>query len=506
MRQNSSVFMLVIGIALGAVLVGLLVPYVRADKVPAEVTADSGSTSAGDGGGDQPSTGGGGRQPSTGGGGAMVSPTHGPAPVTATHHGGAPAATQTATGHATAPASGAPQGFATDVGLTKTSIKLGIGIIDIGAASSLGYSFDLGNQQARWQALVNQQNAKGGIDGRKIVPDYESVNLVTDPDAAAQAACVHWTQDEKDFSVLMSTEFPTSGIVCVTGNGATPFITSDMQDQSYYANGRLITLESTQNRALADEVNYLASSHALDGRKIGIVSGDGTDTVAVDDTLVPMLRKLGHAPSDVEVIGPTDVERIPIAISDFKAKGVSLVIFACNPGLVGPFVQAANRSDFTPKWELSSFDSESTDSIDSYVPPSFNGTIGFAPDTLPLYNAGKPHTPSDSACLKTVGKVDPKVGPANGLESRSAALQVAIRECAIFDVWVAGAERAGRSLTRQTLISSIESLGSLKLPRMLGGSFGPNKDDYEDEVMKVVWRSSCGCWLPAPGSSLRRMS
>jgi hypothetical protein len=303
----------------------------------------------------------------------------------------------------------------------------------------------------------------------------------------------------------MSTEYPIAGVVCVTGNGQTPFITADMAESRYYANGRLITSESSQNRALADGAKYLASSGILNGKKIGIVSGDGSDNVAVNSTLVPTLRSLGHAPVDVEVIPPTGVNRIPIAVSNFKAKGVDLVIFACNPGLPGPFVQAATRSGLNPTWALSSFNSETTDSTDSYLPDSFDGTIGFTQDSFPIYNSGAGYNALDRSCIDRVGKADPKVAHPSGLASRSPAVQVALRECAVFDLWVAAATHAGNGLTRHTLISSFESLGSVTMARQLGGSFGPGKHDAGDFVLQAVWRKSCHCWLPAHGNQPRRL-
>jgi hypothetical protein len=215
---------------------------------------------------------------------------------------------------------------------------------------------------------------------------------------------------------------------------------------------------------------------------------------------------MGDTPSDVETIGPTNTEQIPIAISDFKAKGVNLVIFACNPGLIGPFVEAAGQSDFTPTWELSSFNSESADAEDSYLPSSFDGTVGFAQDPFATYNAGAPLDAQDQACKNIVGPADPTVGNPSGLVSQSASIQVAFRECGTFDAFVAGAEKAGSDLTQQTLVSSIESLGSVPLARMLGGSFAPGKPDYADTVMQIIWHVSCHCWLPASGQNTHTMA
>ena len=57
-------------------------------------------------------------------------------------------------------------------GVTPTSIKLGITYLDAAAIKNV-VNIDPGNFKVAYTALIDQINAKGGINGRKIVPVFE---------------------------------------------------------------------------------------------------------------------------------------------------------------------------------------------------------------------------------------------------------------------------------------------------------------------------------------------
>jgi ABC-type branched-subunit amino acid transport system substrate-binding protein len=473
------------GLILGVALTGLTVPYVRTEHVATQTTEGARSAT---GGTVDPSTG------ETGPG------STGPADPSASAGagGGGPAGSASAGGGAASPTGGA-----TDVGVTADTIKVGIGIVDVGAAKDLGYNFDLGDQHARYEALIAAQNAKGGIHGRKIVPDYRTFDA-TNPSAPTQAACVAWTKDVKVFTVLVESQFPAAAAVCVFGQNRTPFITTDGIDESYYANGLYWSTQANDNRILIDQAHYLADKGTLKGKTIGVLSGDGTERTAIDKTLVPTLAQLGYKVADVEVV-PQSIEgtqRMPLAISNFMAKGVDFVIIAANVILAGPFVQAAERAGYHPGFGLSDFNNEINDQVADYYPDSFDGTVGLSTHRFSEYRAGAPFAPADQSCLDRVHKVDPKVLP-----TTNSAFEVSMGECAMFDAWVRGLQGAGPNLTRATWVAAMERSGSFGISSTQDGSFGPGKHDAVDYEREVAWRKSCTCWQIVGGRSapLRRM-
>ena len=84
-------------------------------------------------------------------------------------------------------------------GVTPTSIKLGITYLDAAAVKNM-VNIDPGNYQVAYTALIDQINAKGGINGRKIVPVFEPIDPIGT--APAATACTALTEDDKVFAAI----------------------------------------------------------------------------------------------------------------------------------------------------------------------------------------------------------------------------------------------------------------------------------------------------------------
>jgi hypothetical protein len=497
--RRSPTFAAVIGLVAGVVLMGMVVPYVRVQTVSVERATTGVPGVLGT------PTGGAGSLAATAAGPATGSTTGSAAAAGSGSGSGVSASSPAAgvgssagpTGGQSVGAQGGAEATASAVGVTASEIKLGIGIINVGAAKAFGFNFDIGNEQGRFQALIDSVNAAGGVNGRKIVPYYYTFDA-TNPDVPGQAACLAWTKDDRVFSVLVESQFPTAAEVCIFGQGDTPFITTQGTDQSYYANGLFFTTQASDNRTLADEANFLAGNGSLVGQTVGVVSGDGSDELAVDDTLVPALASMGHQVKDVEVIPSTTAgtQQISIAISNLKAAGVTFVIIAANVILAGPFVQAANHAGYNPKYALSDFNNEINDQVANYYPSSFEGTVGLSTHRFAEYRDGAPFAPADQACLNVVHPVDSTVLP-----TTNSAFEVAMGDCAIFDAWLAGVRRAGPALTQASFLTAMGQSGTFGIPGTQNGSFGPGKHDAEDNEQEVAWQESCTCWELVDGLS-----
>lgn len=380
-------------------------------------------------------------------------------------------------------------GGATDVGVTATEIHVGIGILDIGAAKQFGFNFDIGDQRARYDALIASVNKRGGINGRKVVPHYRVIEV--SKQESFQAACISWTKDDKVFAVFLSSQTPQAASVCIIGEGNTPFITSDGIDDSYYANGNYFSVQPNDNRVLHDQALYLLAKGVLKGKTVGVLTGDGAERLAIDRTLIPELARGGIKVAAVEVV-PADTsgtQKMPIAVSNFKDAGVDYVIIAANVILAGPFVQSADRSGLKAEYGLSDFNNQINDQVADYYPDSFDGTVGLSTHRFSEYRAGSPPPPADKACLDIVHPVDPKVQP-----STNSAFEVAMMECAMWTMFVAGVTRAGAALNRGSFRAGVEQIGPTPIAGILDGSYGPGKHDGGNTVREVAWHKSCSCW------------
>ena len=91
-------------------------------------------------------------------------------------------------------------------GVTATTIRVGVPYIDVGAAvlRSEGVHIDYGSVPDAFDAVIDNINAHGGINGRKIVPYIVAVNPVGT--APAATACTQLTEDDTVFAVLAPLE------------------------------------------------------------------------------------------------------------------------------------------------------------------------------------------------------------------------------------------------------------------------------------------------------------
>src|SRR5207302_7266782 len=91
-----------------------------------------------------------------------------PAASGATGAGGGAAATTAA------PACG--NQTSTDQGVTPTSIKLAVILIDLAGANDVIGLPPAPRQQAEYQAIIDDMNGKGGVACRKLAPTYHTDN------------------------------------------------------------------------------------------------------------------------------------------------------------------------------------------------------------------------------------------------------------------------------------------------------------------------------------------
>ena len=59
-----------------------------------------------------------------------------------------------------------------DQGVTPTTIRIGISVINFAALQAVGVTLNDGNYQDAVNALTANMNAHGGVDGRKVVPYF----------------------------------------------------------------------------------------------------------------------------------------------------------------------------------------------------------------------------------------------------------------------------------------------------------------------------------------------
>jgi len=184
------------------------------------------------------------------------------------------------------------QSAAPGAGVTATSIKIGVSLLDFACIESFTDSIRIG-EQAVYQAFIDHINEGGGIQGRKLVPVFEKFCPIGT--ATILAACTKFTEDANVFAVI-GTFYDPSGDAqtCVAGQHHRVLVTFGLT-QAIIAKapaGLEITPDATPERRVRILLELLAKRHTLTGRKVAVL-GDTSIASTANSTIVPALTKMG---------------------------------------------------------------------------------------------------------------------------------------------------------------------------------------------------------------------
>jgi len=357
---------------------------------------------------------------------------------------------------AAAPAGAATRtGSTTTNGVTPKEIKLGVTYVDLEAIRSQ-VNLDIGDFPKMYTAIINDLNAKGGINGRKVVPAFAPVNpLGTGP---SQQACVKLVEDEKVFAVTGF--FLGDAPMCYVEQYETPVVGGTQSaEELARAKAPWFTLEPGDQVA-AQSIDALAADGAFKGGKLGIIVSNDAGPL-YDDVVAPALKKhkvSGTTASITATQGDSvAIQREAGAILErFKADGVNKIL------VVGQdFLGVANAlSDTTYRPRLMS---NSDTFLRSYVvnPGSNLEVVKDAIAANPYIDFNEPGL---QECLKVVTKA---TGYAmydtvpTGQPDYEQGAEIACRATALFSEL---AKASGKKLTVQSFAKSAEKAGPIDIP------------------------------------------
>lgn len=177
-------------------------------------------------------------------------------------------------------------------GVSAKQIKVGVMMIDFSCIEQFVDSVEPDQQQA-YQIFFDQINAKGGIDGRKLVPVFKSycpTNLATE-----QTACTSLTDDDKVFAAIGTFYDPDGNAqLCFAKQHRTIIIGSPLTQALIERGppGFMLTPDITSERRLRVIMALLSKEKTLTGKKVAIVD-IAADRPRVRSVVVPALRDLG---------------------------------------------------------------------------------------------------------------------------------------------------------------------------------------------------------------------
>jgi hypothetical protein len=390
-------------------------------------------------------------------------------------------------------------------GVTRSSINVVFPIASLNSlAGQVGFAEDaeFGEQTKAITLFVKQINDTGGINGRRINP----IIVTFDPtnEASMRALCKEWTEGSPaTFAVLDGLgDWTGDNELCITQEGHTPFIGAWTTATNWTDLGSpyLWWTGPDQSVILQAVVDWGLSAGLIGRRiKVGIIAGTrASDQVALDDFLLPDLRKVGITPVVRSIdaypddTATTDAES-PLVIQQLRNAGVTSVIPLVPINVLFPVLQAETTQQYFPKLLLSDYEGsiETTLGLLPLYGKALDGQEGLTTETLGGIDSPRPESqggydPGLRSCWVLWHKAYPQVPPGNMNDLIEEQGPIA-GWCQVIDVFATAAKSAGRNLNRRTFVTAMSKITHFPGTWSTDLSYGPDKryGPTEYQVVKL---------------------
>ena len=237
-------------------------------------------------------------------------------------------------------------------GVTADSIKIGISLIDFKCIQQF-IDFTRPNQQAIYQAFVDDVNKKGGINGRKIVADFNTECPLTSTSDLLVQVCTHFTDDDKVFAVIgnLSDAAQSAAMhVCIAKQHKTPVMTFQVTQAMFdqVPPGMLVFPGTTPERSSAVLFELLKKQGVLHGKKLAVLAQQ-TSQVSVKSAVLPAIKKTGVTTGTTAYLtinGPDTTapqQALDSFIERWKSEGVNALFITGQNAVTKQFVEKVTK-------------------------------------------------------------------------------------------------------------------------------------------------------------------
>lgn len=411
----------------------------------------------------------------------------------------------TAPGTSTAGTPGAPAfdlTKATDRGINncsgvKTCVKLGVLIAKIGGLDQSGFALNLrGDIVQVVTAFINDQNKRGGLNGRPIVPVFRDTDPIDENDQ--NQACTQFTQDDKVFAVLDTAAFIFANPQkCFTVTNRTPYIHGYAESEAFMDAG--LGLDVSETRSLdriaiewADEMGKLGFLKG--GEKVGILEDNCEPSHSVvDKYLVTGIKKLKVASVKTyasDCSAAYAQSQPPALMQQMCVDGVTHVVLATSFVAAQTFLQAADGSPcgtgpakFT--YMASDYSLLAGDLFTrNFSKTQFDGSLAITN----FYTGITKGSARQAACSKIL--------VAAGLPGLNNTYPNADANafCDYFAIFVKASLATGPNLTRVGWAKAVQNLGVYEGAFSPRSDFRPGKTSGGELVHAMIWHADCTCY------------
>jgi len=409
-----------------------------------------------------------------------------------------------------APAPGAPaqpgarpagRRTASDQGITPDAVKVGIFLIDFSRANDLGASvggYDPAVQERYARAFVDEINATGGIGGRRVVPVFRKVDILSLQ--SMRDACVSFGQTDKVFAVAQVLGVYGDPILVCAQQQKLPFLANDGAASSYYTQSKnyVITTQPSTLRTNLNMARELLRLGEMKDKKVGVVYYDGYLLEDNQQMLAELRRnRVDVVEGQLSLSTADALRQLPVIARDFCEKKVDLVLLGTNKLFAERFVENVDRSPGCQlEYAVSDFDfAMAGDSFISGMPPSFfRRALSVTASRIGEGRVGIAEQPAAAKCRSVA---DRRAG--TRLDRNSATRNdyfnvTAI--CGVLQVLRDGMVKAGPNPTRESFVAAVQSMGTFENPGYGPSTFRAGRTHSTDAVRVTQAFGDCKCWKP----------
>jgi hypothetical protein len=359
----------------------------------------------------------------------------------------------------------------------------------------VGFGVKVGDTVDIFQVFADALNACGGIGGKKV--EMKTVEFSPLDPATREKICVGATEDNKAFVVVNSTGLQGPPVTCIGVDKKTPYIgTQGAADEDYKkAEGRIVTVDVSLEGSLKHMADYLIANKLLDGKRVGVVSGDlsGLDKVT-QAGLVDYIKGKGVNVVSTQVIACSGKsvcgEGVQAAVEDMKNQGVDVLLPTLNIVSLPAFVKEMSVQAMTPAIYQSNFNSMGGDLPTDKI-------VGFGgQEAADLYNgatiidwqgtgasrvAGFTPDPFSEMCNAAYAK-GTKTGSSYNTKDTPVQYGMVSTVCGIMRMVGRAGAAAGATVDTTTFAKALSNLGKVDLTGGIPGTITPAKLWAPDEV------------------------
>jgi Periplasmic binding protein len=361
-------------------------------------------------------------------------------------------------------------------GVTPTTITIGIPYIDLATVDKLyGLHLNQGSYPDAYDALIDNLNAHGGINGRKVIAKYAPVNPAVPTSGAT--SCTQLVQDDHVFVAVN----PYFGICYLeagvpTINGTVAATVSGQAAPNF-------TLQAPANVYDPIQLAMLTRMGVFKGKKVGVWGGptDSAEVKTVDAALakdhVRVVQTAFDSAPATDSVG--QAQQDAVIAQRFQNAGIDEVV-AVGQGSAGwPLDQQANQSTYNPPWVATNYNALYGFAIGSSANPVYLRNV-LATTPIPAATA-EWKDPLIQRCVATIEKESPgdSISSPIGQSVSDTSNQTYIAPmsaCTNLAMFTAIAKAAGKNLTVSHFENAGFGLHNVTFPGIASSiSFGPDQ-------------------------------